>query len=135
MHVIDIAYFMKQLNNFDGMFSSMSALDSVGVYRLKKLWSSVSNPEYEAKLADLHFLMESRNKYANYTAALRSASPPKLPYVGHFLGSLFMQSERHPKVGQYKDRNERASFLVAVPLLLSLSDSLCRLSQNKMFRS
>jgi hypothetical protein len=100
MHVIDIAYFMKQLNNFDGMFSSMSALDSVGVYRLKKLWSSVSNPEYEAKLADLHFLMESRNKYANYTAALRSASPPKLPYVGHFLGSLFMQSERHPKVGQ-----------------------------------
>jgi hypothetical protein len=135
MHVIDIAYFMKQLNNFDGMFSSMSALDSVGVYRLKKLWSSVSNPEYEAKLADLHFLMESRNKYENYTAALRSASPPKLPYVGHFLGSLFMQSERHPKVGQYKDRNERASFLVAETLLLSLSDSLCRLSQNKMFRS
>jgi hypothetical protein len=100
MHVIDIAYCMKQLNNFDGMFSSMSALDSVGVYRLKKLWSSVSNSEYEEKLKELRFLMESRNKYANYTAALRSASPPKLPYVGHFLGSLFMQSERHPKVSQ-----------------------------------
>ena len=100
MHIIDIAYCMKQMNNFDGMFSSMSALDSVGVYRLKKLWSSVSTPEYEAKLAELRFLMESRNKYANYTAALRTASPPKLPYVGHFLGSLFMQSERHPKVLQ-----------------------------------
>lgn len=100
MHIIDIAYCMKQMNNFDGMFSSMSALDSVGVYRLKKLWSSVSTPEYEEKLAELRFLMESRNKYANYTAALRTASPPKLPYVGHFLGSLFMQSERHPKVLQ-----------------------------------
>jgi hypothetical protein len=98
MHVIDIAHCMKQLNNFDGMFSSMSALDSVGVYRLKKVWSSVSNSEYQEKLEELRFLMESRNKYANYTAALRSASPPKLPYVGHFLGSLFMQSERHPKV-------------------------------------
>jgi hypothetical protein len=97
MHVIDIAYCMKQLNNFDGMFSSVSALDSVGAFRLKKLWSSVSTPECESRMAELRFLMESRNKYANYTAALRSASPPKLPYVAHFLGSLFMHSERHPK--------------------------------------
>ena len=102
MHVIDIAYCMKQLNNFDGMFSAMSALDSVGVFRLKKIWQSISNPEYEAKLSELRFLMESRSKYANYTEALRKAFPPKLPYIGHFLGSLFMQSERHPKVSQSK---------------------------------
>ena len=102
VHVIDIAYCMKQLNNFDGMFSAMSALDSVGVFRLKKTWQSITTPEYQAKLSDLRFLMESRNKYANYTEALRTAFPPKLPYIGHFLGSLFMQSERHPKVSQAK---------------------------------
>jgi hypothetical protein len=105
MHVIDIADSMMQMNNFDGMFSAMSALDSCGVYRLKKLWSSISSPEYDLKLSELRFLMESRNKFANYTAALRSASPPKLPYVGHFLGSLFMQSERHPKVRRTKHKN------------------------------
>jgi hypothetical protein len=102
VHVIDIAHCMKQLNNFDGMFSAMSALNSVGVFRLKKLWQSISTPEYEGKLSELRVLMESRNKYANYTEALRCASPPKLPYVGHFLGSLFMQSERHPKVTEFK---------------------------------
>ena len=105
VHVIDIAYCMKQLNNFDGMFSAMSALDSVGVFRLKKTWQSITTPEYQAKLSDLRFLMESRNKYANYTEALRTAFPPKLPYIGHFLGSLFMQSERHPKVSQTKPKN------------------------------
>jgi hypothetical protein len=102
VHIIEIAYCMKLMNNFDGMFSSVSALDSVGVFRLKRLWSSVSTPDIDLKLGELRFLMESRNKYANYTAALRSASPPKLPYIAHFLGSLFMHSERHPpKVGQH----------------------------------
>jgi hypothetical protein len=102
VHIIEIAYCMKQMNNFDGMFSSVSALDSVGVFRLKRLWLSVSTPDIDLKLGELRFLMESRNKYANYTAALRSASPPKLPYIAHFLGSLFMHSERHPpKVGQH----------------------------------
>jgi len=96
VHIIEIAYCMKQMNNFDGMFSSVSALDSVGVFRLKRLWLSVSTPDIDLKLGELRFLMESRNKYANYTAALRSASPPKLPYIAHFLGSLFMHSERHP---------------------------------------
>ena len=102
VHVIDIAYAMKQLNNFDGLFSAMSALDSFGVFRLKKLWQSVSSPEYEDKLSQLRKLTESRNKFANYTEALRTAFPPKLPYVGHFLGSLFMQSERHPKASKSK---------------------------------
>ena len=102
VHIIEIAYCMKQMNNFDGMFSSVSALDSVGVFRLKRLWLSVSTPDIDLKLGELRILMESRNKYANYTAALRSASPPKLPYIAHFLGSLFMHSERHPpKVGQH----------------------------------
>jgi hypothetical protein len=66
IHVIEIAYCMKQMNNFDGMFSCVAALYSEGVHRLKNLWSSIATPEIDSKLEEFQFLHESRNRFANY---------------------------------------------------------------------
>ena len=82
-HFIKIAEKCHILNNFATREAILSALNSTSIYRLKQTWEMVS-PKTKASFDSLMKFMDRDHNFATYRSALRTASPPCIPFFGRF---------------------------------------------------
>eukprot|EP01124_Arcella_intermedia_P000177 TRINITY_DN10089_c0_g1_i3.p1 TRINITY_DN10089_c0_g1~~TRINITY_DN10089_c0_g1_i3.p1 ORF type:complete len:1064 (-),score=284.62 TRINITY_DN10089_c0_g1_i3:2117-5308(-) len=79
---IEIAEFLKQLNNLNGVFEISSALESIAVSRLKNTFELISN--YKS--------WQKSNEFIQQPGKLRETmnllEPPFIPYIGLLLNEL-----------------------------------------------
>lgn len=84
---IEIAHHLLKLQNFNGLMTIVSGLQSSCVHRLsltKEGLSSKSSRRLQKYLA----IMDSRVNFQRYREALANCSPPALPYLGIYLTNL-----------------------------------------------
>jgi son of sevenless-like protein len=86
-HWIDIAAQCKELNNYNGLNTVISALNSAALHRLKKTWAEV--PQKKVKLhEDLMNIVAMSASYKNLREAIAHTEPPCVPYIGVYLTDL-----------------------------------------------
>jgi len=77
----------RQLNNFDGIFTIMGALNNSSVRRLKKSWETISQKKMKI-LTELEDLVSVSGNSKAMRNAILISDPPCVPYVGLFLTDL-----------------------------------------------
>ena len=75
-----LAHQLRVLNNFNGMNAILSGLGSSAVFRLQST-KEVVDKKVMNKYDKMQELMSSSQNFGNYKAALRSATPPAVPYL------------------------------------------------------
>eukprot|EP01080_Neovahlkampfia_damariscottae_P003929 gene3929-7139_t len=93
---IDISDKLWNLNNFNGLFSVFSALNSSSIFRLKKTFEGISE-ESKKKFQYLHQQTSPSGAFSNMRSRLISVKPPCIPYVGVYLTDLTFIQDGHPK--------------------------------------
>eukprot|EP01125_Pyxidicula_operculata_P006314 TRINITY_DN2192_c0_g1_i1.p1 TRINITY_DN2192_c0_g1~~TRINITY_DN2192_c0_g1_i1.p1 ORF type:complete len:969 (-),score=316.48 TRINITY_DN2192_c0_g1_i1:220-3126(-) len=80
---LEVVEYLHELNNFNGIYEVISALQSTNVYRLTKTIQGLSNKKtvYFEKVKELMDVQKLRN-------ALSTANMPAIPYLGMFLTDL-----------------------------------------------
>ncbi|KAJ3318923.1 hypothetical protein HDU76_000687 [Blyttiomyces sp. JEL0837] len=96
-HYIKIADRMltPNINNYDGMFAIISALNSSAVSRLRRTWEYLSDKNHNL-FTDLKRLADPSKNYLNYRTRLRSTLPPSLPFLGQYLTDLTFIADGNP---------------------------------------
>lgn len=73
----------------------LAALNSSTIARLKKTWDGLAN-KYRVILDGLRRATEHSRNYAQYRAAIRSAVPPCLPFLGLYLTDITFCYDGNP---------------------------------------
>jgi hypothetical protein len=117
-HWIRIADRCFELKNFNSLLSIVSALQSVNIMRLKRIWDLLS-PKYHVMFQNLKKVLMPDKNFAFYRSKLKNISAPCIPYLGLYLSDLIFIDEGNPKykeVGQVKmvnlDRFDRLTKLI-----------------------
>ncbi|KAL4249703.1 hypothetical protein ABKN59_006142 [Abortiporus biennis] len=86
-HVIHVADRCRQLNNFSSMMAVTGALNNTAIRRLKRTWDLISG-KYISILSLCESIVTPDRNFSNYWQALKTATPPCLPFVGQYLSVL-----------------------------------------------
>ena len=86
-HFVAIADKCRGLNNFSCLTSIISALGSAPITRLGRTWAQV-NARTTHTLESMRTLMGSTRNFLAYRDALKSATPPCIPFLGIYLTDL-----------------------------------------------
>lgn len=88
------------LNNFATREAILSALNATPIYRLKHTWAQVT-PKTKASFDSLMRFMDRDRNFQTYRTALRTASPPCIPFIGLFLTDVnFIAQGNADRVGE-----------------------------------
>jgi len=85
--IICVAQHFRQLNNFNGLMTILSSLESTAIYRLKKTFESV-NSKLLNSLNDMKCTMTHENNFSTFRHTLHNETPPCIPYLGVYLTDL-----------------------------------------------
>lgn len=86
-HWIRVAQECKELHNFNGVVTIISALNNSGIHRMRKTKEQVPKKEIGI-YQELCDLVSQNNSYKNLRAAVKTSHPPCIPYIGMFLTDL-----------------------------------------------
>jgi len=84
---IQVAHELRKLNNFNGVMEILAGLQLTSIFRLKKTWAAIS-PRTATRFNDLAKEMNRDLNYKSPRAALATANPPCIPYLGIYLTDL-----------------------------------------------
>ncbi|KAL0478329.1 RasGEF [Acrasis kona] len=86
-YFIDLAQCLRELNNYNGLNTVISSLNSSSVFRLKKTWKEVPQKKLTTfqELADMVAMTGS---FKTLREALLHTEPPCVPYIGVYLTDL-----------------------------------------------
>ena len=101
-YFIKVADTMRQLQNFDGMKSIITALLSVVVFRLKASWEILST-ENKMLFNELSTLCSEENNFAELRKVMKIATPPSIPFIGSTLTDLIYTNDGN-KTGDDKEK-------------------------------
>ena len=93
---IEISDKLWNLNNFNGLFSVFSALNSSSIFRLKKTWEGISE-ESKKIFKNLHSQTSTLNNFSNIRLRILNVKPPCIPYIGIYLTDLTFIQDGHQK--------------------------------------
>lgn len=93
---IKIAGKCYELNNFNSLLSIMSALQSVNILRLKKVWDLLS-ARYHNMFQELRQMLMPDKNFSNYRTKMRNQAPPCVPHLGLYLTDLTFIEEGNSK--------------------------------------
>ncbi|ANB15313.1 Ras family guanine nucleotide exchange factor CDC25 [Sugiyamaella lignohabitans] len=116
---IKIAEKCFELRNFNSLLSIISALQSVNIMRLKRIWELLPL-KYNTSFQNLKKLLIPDKNFAYYRSKLKDQSPPCIPYLGLYLSDLIFIEEGNAKTrplpsgteGINLDRYERLTKLI-----------------------
>jgi son of sevenless-like protein len=98
--LIQIASKLRSLNNFNGLMAILSGLNRGPVYRLRQTVAALEKKK-EGRVyrlwQDLVNLTSSDHSYNVVRKALKSVSPPSIPYLGMYLTDLTFIEEGNKK--------------------------------------
>jgi hypothetical protein len=85
--IISLGEVLLQLHNYSSMFAVVIALNMASVGRLKRTWAALPDSVRDRfqRLADLASFDDNHRRYR---AAIGSATPPAIPYMGLYLHDL-----------------------------------------------
>jgi hypothetical protein len=104
-HWIKVADKCYEMRNFSGVLSICSALQSVNILRLRRVWEMLS-PKYQEMFQRLKALLGPEKNFAAYRQELRHMSPPCVPYLGIFLSDLIFIEEGNQKTRKLHEEVE-----------------------------
>lgn len=84
---IMLASALRDLNNFNACMAVLGGLNNVSIQRLKKSWKVVAEKPLE-KWGELSVLLDTKNNYSQYRAAMNASTPPVIPFLGVYLRDL-----------------------------------------------
>ncbi|KAL6047941.1 cell division cycle-related protein [Balamuthia mandrillaris] len=87
---IQVAMFLRSMNNFHGVMQIYASLNLGCVQRLKTTWKMLPQ-KYIAALKEIEHMMDASGNYKNYRDRLAAVSPPLIP----FQGSIFLHLSYH----------------------------------------
>jgi hypothetical protein len=93
---IDIADQLYNLNNFNGLFSVFSGLNSSSIYRLKVTWQGISESSKEI-FKKLSEATATSPNFRPMRIRIVSVKPPCIPYIGLYLTDLTFIQDGCPK--------------------------------------
>eukprot|EP01114_Cavostelium_apophysatum_P014401 TRINITY_DN3730_c0_g1_i1.p1 TRINITY_DN3730_c0_g1~~TRINITY_DN3730_c0_g1_i1.p1 ORF type:complete len:644 (-),score=209.08 TRINITY_DN3730_c0_g1_i1:151-2082(-) len=93
---IEIAEYIREYNNYNGLMEILAGLRSASIHRLKKTWAKIE----PAKIKSFEEMLDLMTPDGNYskirTHLLWSVTPPCLPYLGVFLTDLTFLEDGNP---------------------------------------
>ena len=93
--LVEIAGYLRELNNFNGLLAVIGGLNNSAVYRLKHTHDGVPQ-QIKDKLKILKDVMSSAQSYKAYRNALHNAQQPLIPYMGVYLTDLTFINDGNP---------------------------------------
>jgi son of sevenless len=75
------------INNFSGLMSIISALNSTPIHRLKRTWEIVPS-KTQTQFKELNDVMHSTMNFSIYREKIHTVSLPCLPFLGIHLPNL-----------------------------------------------
>jgi son of sevenless len=93
---ISIANSLKEINNFNGLFSIISGLSLAPIFRLKKTWEKLDK-ESKQTHQDLIQFTSNEKSFKTLRNYVRVQTPPLLPYIGLYLTDLTFIEDGNPK--------------------------------------
>jgi len=85
---VGVASFCREIGNFNGVVTIVTALNHPSIRRLTKLWSSVS-PKLRSVVEALERLISEKDGYSGLHQAINSNTHPAcVPFIGMFLYDL-----------------------------------------------
>lgn len=84
---LSVTEFLKKYNNFNALMEIISGLGNTSVFRLKYLWSNVSQSTLD-HFRECQTLMSREKNFAAFREHLSSINPPAIPYLGVYLTDL-----------------------------------------------
>lgn len=90
-----VAQKLFELSNFNALMEIVGGLGSCAVARLSRTWANVSRKERQG-WEKLCAIMSPQRSFASYRAAIRSAQPPLVPYLGIFMQDMVFIEDGNP---------------------------------------
>lgn len=122
---IDLASDLADMQNFNACMAVVSGLNNSSVQRLRKTWKGL--PERQTSRWDeLSLLMDTKNNYRAYRAALSAASRPLVPFLGVILRDITFIIDGNPCL--------RPGGYINLSKLLLLGEVLAEMRQHQQHR-
>ena len=93
---------LKEIKNYNGLMTILSALNSSTIHRLKKTWSIIQNKHLQS-FEELEHITDHRKNFNEYRKEMKTAVPPFLPFLGLFLTDLTFSKDGNP---DFKDEQK-----------------------------
>ncbi len=95
IYFLEVAQALREMHNFNGLMELLAGLRNSAVHRLKKTWEGIPN-KYIKSFEEMVELMSPSLNYSKLRGALRTLSPPCVPYLGVFLTDLTFMNDGNP---------------------------------------
>lgn len=124
--IVKLADALYRLNNFDSLMALLAALNSAPIGRLKFTFARLSPSVLEKKRL-LESACSRELSYKSYRAAIATANPPVVPYLGLYLTDLVFIEEGNPAhVASADGRARLIHFAKAMHTYRVISNSIQR---------
>mmetsp|Transcript_11453 Transcript_11453/g.32177 ORF Transcript_11453/g.32177 Transcript_11453/m.32177 type:complete len:383 (+) Transcript_11453:259-1407(+) len=125
--IIEVMYYLRVFNNFNGLMAAIAALGNSAVIRLKITISDMSRKAHDT-LKSLRNVMSSSQNFTNYRAALTQATGAAVPFIGVHLTDLTFIDEGNPsKIGGLINFHKRRLTFTAIEETLHYQSKVLQL--------